>query len=199
MRHLAACRSEVASITSLRERARIEREPETVTGELADLARMYQAHHDFVWRVLQNLGVERATIEDAVQDVFLVLHRRREAFDDRGEIRGLLFGIARRIARNHRRIAERPRRYSLPPELVRADDPDDAIARRQAAAIVAGFIERLDEDRRMVFVLSEIEGMPMPQVADALGIKLNTAYSRLRLARQQFHSTVALHRDTGAA
>ena len=74
---------------SLQERARA-REPDPA---LADLAALYAAHHEFVWRVLVNLGVPRSAVEDAVQDVFLVMHRRRDELEDRGAPRGLLFGI----------------------------------------------------------------------------------------------------------
>jgi RNA polymerase sigma-70 factor (ECF subfamily) len=158
-----------------------------------DLAALYGEHHEFVWRVLQNLGVAPAAVEDAVQDVFLVLHRRREHFDARGSLRGLLFGIARRVARQHRRVAARPQRLTPVPDLA-ADDPHDAVARRQAAAIVAAFLDELDEDKRMVFVLADVEGLAMPEIAEMLGIKLNTAYSRLRLARRQFHATISRHR-----
>lgn len=157
-----------------------------------DLAALYEAHLDFVWRVLTNLGVPTAVVEDAVQDVFLVLHRRRDEFDGRGSVRGLLFGIARRVARQHRRVAARPQRLTSVPELV-GDDPADVVARRQAAAIVTAFLDELDEDKRVVFVLADIEGMPIPEIAELVGIKLNTAYSRLRAARQQFRSTVSRH------
>ncbi len=190
----------MGSILSLRAAGRATGPTAAGTSELDDLAQAYQAHHAFVWRVLANLGVPRPAIEDAVQDVFLVLHRRRDAFDDRGLMRGLLFGIARRVARSHRRSAQRhpaaPSRGPTP-ELVRSDDPDEALARRQAAAIVEAFLDDLDEDKRMVFVLADIEGLAMPQIAELLGIKLNTAYSRLRLARQHFHLAVSKHRDGG--
>jgi RNA polymerase sigma-70 factor (ECF subfamily) len=136
--------------------------------------------------------VATAVVEDAVQDVFLVLHRRRDEFDVRGSLRGLLFGIARRVARQHRRVAARPQRLVSVPDIAR-EDPDDAVARTQAAAIVAAFLDELDDDKRIVFVLADIEGMAMPEVAEMLGIKLNTAYSRLRAARQQFRVSISRH------
>jgi RNA polymerase sigma-70 factor (ECF subfamily) len=182
---------EVGSVLSLRARVRAP-EPERRTLVEEDLAALYAEHHEFVWRVLLNLGVATAVVEDAVQDVFLVLHRRRDELDVRGSLRGLLFGIARRVARQHRRSAARPERLRSLPELER-EHPDDAVARRQAAAIVAAFLDGLDDDKRVVFVLADIEGMAMPEVADLIGIKLNTAYSRLRAARQQFRAIVSRH------
>ncbi len=180
---------------SLQERARA-REPDPA---LADLAALYAAHHEFVWRVLVNLGVPRSAVEDAVQDVFLVMHRRRDELEDRGAPRGLLFGIARRVARSHRRRAARPEKLALLPDTTTDRAPDEELARRQAAAIVEVFLDELDDDRRMIFVLADIEGMAMPEIAELLGVKLNTAYSRLRLARQQFHAAVSKHRDKGGA
>jgi RNA polymerase sigma-70 factor (ECF subfamily) len=181
----------VGSVLNLRARARIP-EPERRTLVEEDLAALYGEHHEFVWRVLLNLGVPTAVVEDAVQDVFLVLHRRRDEFDVRGSVRGLLFGIARRVARQHRRTEARPQRLGAVSELAR-DDPDDAVARRQAAAIVAAFLDELDDDKRVVFVLADVEGMAMPEVAEIVGIKLNTAYSRLRAARQQFRAAISRH------
>lgn len=187
----------VGSLTSLTERARARREPEAVASELGDLSALYAAHHEFVWRVLANLGVTPAAVEDAVQDVFLVMHRRKDELEDRGIARGLLFGIARRVARSHRRRAQRPERLALLPDAPAAATPDEELARRQAAAIVETFLDGLDDDRRMVFVLADVEGLPMPEIAEMLGIKLNTAYSRLRLVRQQFHAAVSRHRSQG--
>jgi RNA polymerase sigma-70 factor (ECF subfamily) len=181
----------VGSVLSLRARPRPDA-PARRTLVEEDLAALYAEHHEFVWRVLTNLGVPTAGVEDAVQDVFLVLHRRRDELDVRGSLRGLLFGIARRVARQHRRVAARPQRLGSVPDLA-GDDPDDAVARRQAAAIVAAFLDELDDDKRVVFVLADVEGNAMPEVAEMLGIKLNTAYSRLRAARLQFRTAISRH------
>ncbi|MFO0632823.1 MAG: sigma factor-like helix-turn-helix DNA-binding protein [Nannocystaceae bacterium] len=97
---------------------------------------------------------------------------------------------ARGVTPPHRRAGRR-RSWSA------ATTPTRRSARRQAAAIVEAFLDDLDEDKRMVFVLADIEGLAMPQIAELLGIKLNTAYSRLRLARQHFHLAVSKHRDGG--
>jgi len=188
---------EVGSVISLSERVRAKPEPEPGAVELDDLAALYAAHHDFVWRVLANLGVTPSAVEDAVQDVFLVMHRRRDELEDRGVARGLLFGIARRVAQSHRRRARRPERLAALPEAPAAPTPDEELARRQAAAIVETFLHGLDDDRRMIFVLADVEGVPIPEIAQMLGIKLNTAYSRLRLVRQQFHAAVSRHRAPG--
>lgn len=160
---------------------------------LPAVAELFRDHYEFVWRVTGRLGVPPAAVDDAVQDVFVVLHRRRHEFDARGSIRALLYGIARRIARTYR---ERARRELA---LVIVDTPadpapDEELARRQAADVVRRVLDAMDEDKRMAFVLADIEGMPMPEVAQCLEINLNTAYSRVRAARQLLQRAIARHR-----
>lgn len=146
-----------------------------------------------MWRLAGRFGVPAAALDDVVQDVFVVLHRRHHELEARASLRALLYGITRRVARNHR---ERPRR-SAP---LAADEhapgpcPDEQLARRQAAAVLRAALDALDEDKRMAFVLADIEDMPMPEVAQCLEINLNTAYSRVRLARISLQKAIARHR-----
>lgn len=157
------------------------------------VAAIYREHYEFVWRIVGRLGVPARAVDDAVQDVFVVLHRRRDELDARGSLRALLYGIARRVARTYR---DKDRREAL---LTVADEPigpcpDEEVARRQAAAVVRDALDAMDEDKRMAFALADIEGMAMPEVAQCLGINLNTAYSRVRAARQLLHKAIARHR-----
>lgn len=154
---------------------------------------VYREHYEFVWRLAGRFGVPAGAVDDAVQDVFVVLHRRREELDGRGTIRALLFGVIRRVARGYR---DRARREV---ELVTDDraatgGPDEELARRQAATVVREALAAMDEDKRMAFVLADLEGMAMPEVAQCLEINLNTAYSRVRLARQLLQRAIARHR-----
>jgi RNA polymerase sigma-70 factor (ECF subfamily) len=144
-----------------------------------------RAHGDAVWRCLHALGIPASAIEDAAQDVFLVAFRQWASYEERGVARSWLFAIGRRVAANHRRT----RRHDASDEadLAPADlDVEDAFARREARALVDGFLQQLGEDRRLVFFLSDVEGWSAPEVAEALEINLNTVYSRLRRAREQF-------------
>lgn len=145
-----------------------------------------------MWRLTGRLGVPAGAVDDAVQDVFVVLHRRRHEFDG-GSIRALLYGITRRIARSYR---DRARREVLLPVDERSFGPglDEEVARRQAAAVLRDALDAMDEDKRMAFVLAEIEDLPMPEVAQCLEINLNTAYSRVRAARQLIQRAIARHR-----
>jgi RNA polymerase sigma-70 factor (ECF subfamily) len=148
---------------------------------------VYEQLFDFVWRSLRRLGVPRAGIDDAVQDVFVVVHRRLAAFEARSSLRTWVFGIALRVARDHRRRARRkgghaPLDARIPDE---APGPAESLARSEAVRELDRILGGLDEDKRAVFVLVEIEEMSAPEAAVALGANVNTVYSRLRAARRE--------------
>jgi RNA polymerase sigma-70 factor (ECF subfamily) len=144
----------------------------------------YRAHFGFVWRALARQGVPAAVLEDAAQEVFMVVHRHWGAWHGRASLRAYLFGVVRRVAATSRRTHER-QRDKLGGMPARAPEValDDQFADRQRLNRLAAAIAQLDPERRDVFVLSDIEGLSAPEIADALGCKLNTVYSRLRRAR----------------
>ncbi len=169
-----------------------------------DLATVYRQHHDLVWRSVRALGVDAALADDATQDVFMVVHRRIRDYDGRTPVRRWVLGIARNVALKYRerssRSAARLRSLAGDDEAPRAQprvvdlSAEDALARREAAGVVERFVDGLDPDKRAVFVLCEVEGLSAPEVSGVLGIKLNTVYSRLRVARQKFEQAIARHR-----
>lgn len=149
-------------------------------------ADVYRAHHAFVWRTLRHLGVDADRIDDAVQDTFLVVHRRLAEFEGRAALRTWLFEIARRVAGRYRRTAAReaPRRCEVP-ELATTERPDEDLARAEAAEILREFLGELDQDKSVVFIMAELEQRRAPEIAETLALNLNTVYARLRAARQQ--------------
>jgi RNA polymerase sigma-70 factor (ECF subfamily) len=151
---------------------------------------VYAAHFAYVWRILRTFGVAEAALEDAAQDVFVVVHRRLPEFEGRAAITTWLFAIARRVASAHRRKAPDARTEPLADDPVGASDTFAAFSRAQAAATVLSILDTLDEDKRTVFALVELEQLSVPEVARMLDINLNTAYSRLRLARVAFETAV---------
>jgi RNA polymerase sigma-70 factor, ECF subfamily len=157
---------------------------------------VYATHVAFVWRVLRTFGLSEAQLEDAVQDVFLVVHRRLPEWEGRAAITTWLFAIARRVAASHRRRAggalgaQGARTEELVEEPAGDDDTFAAMSRAQAAAMVFSILQQLDEDKRIVFALVELEQLSVPEVARMLDLNLNTAYSRLRLARHAFEVAV---------
>jgi len=161
-----------------------------------DLDAVYREHADFVYRVACQLGVDATHVEDVVHDVFLVVHRRLHEYDGRS-MRSWLYGITRRVSLHHHRGRRRAdKRVQLAPVPGAAPDPEERTAVHEAVAIVESFVATLDDDQRAVFVLVELEGTPMPEVAESLGVNLNTLYSRLRLARRRFEQHLAEHGET---
>jgi len=148
----------------------------------------------FVWRCLRGLGVRDAELDDAAQDVFVTVHRRLATFRAESTIRTWLFGIVRNVAFKHRRrlgrkptSAEQPQAEPLhpgPSPLERAQD-------NEAGAFVLTFLAQLNDKKREVFVLAVLEEMNIPDVAAALSIPLNTAYTRLRSVRSDFQEALA--------
>jgi RNA polymerase sigma-70 factor (ECF subfamily) len=156
---------------------------------------LFDTHLPFVWRNLRRLGVPESLVEDAAQDVFLVVHRRWHTWQvERSTVETWLFGIVLRVARNHRRAQQRrlarllsasDRRILLEAPS-QADGPAEILAQREAVAIFERALATIDEGKRAVFLMIDVEQMTVPEAAAALGINLNTAYWRLREARIAF-------------
>jgi RNA polymerase sigma-70 factor, ECF subfamily len=158
---------------------------------------LYRAQVGFVWRVLQRLGVAASALDDAVQDVFVVVHRRQGDFSTPDEGRPLLAGIAVRVARDYRRSLSRAQRRELQvaesSQRFAEDDPHRVAERSQAVQLALQLLEFMNAERREVFVMAELEELTAPEIAAALELNVNTVYSRLRLARADFEAAVAKH------
>lgn len=160
-------------------------------GTRWDLEQIRREHHTFVWRILRRMGAP--SVDDAVQEVFVVMHRRRHQLDLSGGPRPLLYGIARRVATRQRDKRRRqPPPLALVPKI--SADPEEGAARAEAARVIREALDAMDEDKRMTFVVADVEGMSVPEVARCQGVNLNTAYARLRAARQRIRRTVQRHR-----
>jgi RNA polymerase sigma-70 factor, ECF subfamily len=149
---------------------------------------VYEAHSSFVWRNLRRLGVSDSDVEDKLQEVFVVAHRRWQEFIDRGHgPRAWLFQIALRVASDARRHR---RRHPVDPdggvaqERQSIDAPQTAaVDKKEALDLLDRALASIDMGRRAVLVLHEIEQMTAPEIARTLDLPLNTVYSRLRVAR----------------
>jgi RNA polymerase sigma-70 factor, ECF subfamily len=151
-----------------------------------DFAQVYEAHFDFVWRSLRLMGVPAEAVEDVVQDTFDIVSRQLAAFEGRSSLRTWLFSIAQRVAANHRRMVRRKlsRLEPLSDSAPSTEPTPHAHAEAlEAALVVERFVEGLDADWRAVFVLSVLEGVPAAEVADAVGISVNTVYTRVHTLR----------------
>lgn len=164
-----------------------------------DFASVYREHFAFVFRSVRRLGVPELMVDDAVQEVFVVVHRRLGHFAGRSSLRTWLFGIVLRVARDYRRAAARRGGRQAPLGALAAHvpastpSPLEAAERGEASRLLHRFLDELDDDKRAAFVMVEIEQMTVPEAAEALGANVDTVYSRLRVARQKFEQAVLRH------
>jgi RNA polymerase sigma-70 factor, ECF subfamily len=156
---------------------------------------IFESEFDYVWKSLYRLGVQARDLEDVTHDVFVDVYRRFSAYDSSRHIRPWLFAFAFRAASDYRRRGRN--RFEVIGATERPDDAplaDEQLASKQALAHVAAALETIDLDRRAVFIAHDLEDCPVPEIAAALGIPVNTAYSRLRLAREQFAKAIIRQR-----
>jgi RNA polymerase sigma-70 factor (ECF subfamily) len=151
-----------------------------------DLGQIFDEHFAYVWASLRRLDVRDADIEDQAHEVFLKVHSHLCDYDPQRPIRPWLFAFAFRVASDYRRLARhRVEVLGASPETVDPARPADlGIQASEERALLAAALDTLDLERRAVLLLHEIDEVPIPAVARALGIPVGTAYSRLRLARE---------------
>jgi RNA polymerase sigma-70 factor (ECF subfamily) len=144
---------------------------------------IYEREFDYVWNTLGRLGTAPADLPDRVHDVFVVVHKRWSEIDPTRPIRPWLFGIARRIAAGARR-----KRRETAYEREAAAPADDSLTARD---LLWRALAKLDDERREVIVLKELDGFTGAEIADILGIPVNTVHSRLRLGRADLVAALA--------
>jgi RNA polymerase sigma-70 factor (ECF subfamily) len=171
------------------------------TEQRPTFAQLYESQFSFAWRSARRLGIPAQSMDDVVQEVFVVVYRTLAKFEGRSSIKTWLFGIVLNVVRAHRRQDRtnhpqaRAPASTDPERLVdTAAGPHELATKAEAARLVEALLDTLDDDKREVFVLAELELMSAPEIARAIGIPMNTVYSRLRLARQEFAAAAARHR-----
>jgi RNA polymerase sigma-70 factor (ECF subfamily) len=157
-------------------------------GRAPALAEVFREHARFVMRVLRRMGVFPSDVEDATQEVFLVVQQRLSTYDPRRPIQPWLFGITSRVALRLRRRAETAdaanKAQQREPAREPTHDPLRVLEGSEARRMLARALDTLDDPRREVFVAFDLEGMPMAQIAEMQGCPLQTAYARLHSARR---------------
>jgi RNA polymerase sigma-70 factor (ECF subfamily) len=163
---------------------------------------LFEAELDYVLATLRRLGVALRDLEDVTHEVFLRVHACWDEYDPARPVRPWLFAFAFRLASDYRRLARHRREVfadASEPESL-ALGADDLLATRDRRALVEAALAGVDIDRRAVLLLHDLEECPMPEVAQILGIPLNTAYSRLRVGREELVKAARrLRRERGEA
>lgn len=167
--------------------------------EIPPFGVIYERHFELVWSAARQLGIEPAALDDVVQEVFVVIHGRLASLQHVESLRSWVYGVARRVISTYRR-AQRSRiasgdRYAEVADWIEPlpATPQQLTELAERQRLLLRILNDLDVMKREIFVLSEVEGFTMPEIAEALELPLNTAYSRLRLARQAFQQALARH------
>jgi len=154
---------------------------------------VFDSHFAWVWSTLQRFGVSEAEAPDIAQEVFVVVHAQLANYDATRPMRPWLFGIAYRIATRWRALARHRRELSTE-DLGEIPDgrpaADEALERDEVRALVRRALATLSPTRRAVLTMNVLDEQAMPDVAEQLGIPVNTAYSRLRRAREDLAKAV---------
>ena len=187
---MAGSPQNMSSVSLLnRAHAREKAAPGTLT-----LDGVYRAHAAFVWRLLRSLGVPDRDVDDVTHDVFLVVERKLPEFEGRSKVRTWLYAIALRTASDYRRRARHHREQAgLADEINLDEEPTSGsyqYGKKESMAILRDALNDLDEEKRQTFVLFEVDGIAMQEVAKITGVPLFTAYARLRAARKYLRRTL---------
>jgi RNA polymerase sigma-70 factor, ECF subfamily len=163
-------------------------------------AELYQTHLTYVWQTARRLGVTDAEVEDIVQETVLTFHRRGVALETQAAERSWLFAIVYNLVRRHRRSYRRRTAHTedglnldvFPSPSAAA--PDRSAETSETVRLLETILDTLDPEKRAVLILAELEEKPAPEIAEILGINVNTVSSRLRLAREAVEAAMARHR-----
>jgi len=159
--------------------------------ELAAFETAYRTHFRFVWRSLRRLGVPERDLPDAVQEVFVVVHRKLDSFDAASRMTTWLYAIALRVASDRRRRAsERHEVLGVPPER-KSDATAESSELAERRVLLEKALDAMPLEQRAVFTLFELDGMQGNEIATLLEVPVATVHSRLRLARETFRRVVA--------
>lgn len=167
---------------------------------------IYQQYFAFVWAMVRRLGVANEAMDDVVQEVFIVIHSKLHSLQQPDALRSWIYGVVRRTVSSHHR-SNRTRQASTSTFAASANvpfgppTPHELTQRAREFELLSSLLAELDEPKREVFSLVELQELSVPEVAELLEIPLNTAYSRLRAARIAFEEALARHtlREEGPA
>lgn len=164
------------------------------SGRPPSFAEVYDAHAGVVLRTLRRLGVREGDVEDVAQEVFVVIHRKLPEFAGRSSLKTWVVGICIRATSAFRQRAHVRRETGLEAATERANSGEHAvrtIALKQARVQLDALLDQLDEDKRAVFVLFELEQLSMAEVAESVGAPQQTAWARLYAARKFLEAAIA--------
>jgi RNA polymerase sigma-70 factor (ECF subfamily) len=158
---------------------------------------LFRRHAAFVARFLSRLGVGGDELDDAVQEVFLVVHRHGGYSPGPATATSYLASIAIRAAANHRRRGRKSRERSTdvaPDETSSpSQDPARSLETHESLEQLQQALDELDPALKATLVLAELEGENCKTIAAALRVPVGTVYWRLHRARKEFKVALETH------
>ena len=164
-----------------------------------DLRALFTAHYGSIWRLLRRLGVRSAQLDDATQEVFWVAARRSGDIQA-GSEHSFLYGVALRVAsqevKKQRASVPLADLETIPTIRDLGPSPEEQLAHQQARELLDEVLDALPPELRIVFVLFELEGLEVREIAALQEVPVGTASSRLRRAREEFSAIAKRVRAT---
>jgi RNA polymerase sigma-70 factor (ECF subfamily) len=157
---------------------------QAAAGDTDAFAHIYRLASGFVYTLAYRVAGNRQEAEEITQDVFLKIHRYLGTFGFRSSFKTWVYRIAVNAALTAYQRTRRDRTHRVDLEKVEAVLPaPQAPDQREARELADRLLEKLNPDQRACLVLREIEGLSYEEMAQALGININTVRSRLKRAR----------------
>ena len=165
----------------------------------AGFGAIYESMVDYVWNVVCRMGVPHSDAEDVVQEVFVTVYRRLGEFEGRAQLKTWVFTIAAHLVQHYFRTqARKPgdRASAKGTEIQalvdqRENGPANQVERMERYDALDRVLGQLDEGKRLVFVLAELEQLTLVEIGEIVGANPNTVATRLRAARQAFEKALA--------
>jgi len=175
-----------------------EFDPGFLSAPVPSFPALYAQYFDFVWASARRLGVDAHAMDDVVQEVFIAIHGRMHTLKQPESLRSWIYSVVRRKVSNHHRALRvrggTGRLGATEAELESPQPTPFEVSQKLAdLELLSKLLAEVDEPKREVLALVELEEMSVPEVAEALEIPLNTAYSRLRAGRLAFEAALARH------
>jgi RNA polymerase sigma-70 factor (ECF subfamily) len=172
--------------------------PPVTAAALPSFRWLYDAYFDFVWTSTRRLGVPLDAVDDVVQEIFVVVNARLSTVEQPASLRSWIYGVVRRTVSTYhrgRRVRSVSESHDPVDDLASATQPSplDLTVLSDEVRLLWLLLGELGPLKREVFILAELEEMTVPEIAEAIGVPLNTAYSRLRVAREEFNEAFARH------
>lgn len=158
---------------------------------------VFETYAPFVWRVLRRLGVREAEVADVSQETFLVLHKRLDTFEGRSSLKTFVYGVAVRVAADHRKrawVRKEQATEEIPERGGQSETAETALSTKQSLQALDDALGELSEDKREVFVLYELEELTLAEIAEITGAAISTLHSRLALARDHVRARLVSER-----